>query len=164
MLSRLGYTVTNNDRKRIKRKLYETGKKENLSDMEKEKIYDDLRTLDKKEEYKHHDRDDLDYYGIRDIENLFDNDNDDDYYKPILVESSFRNNCKYYESRGDKDKKLSVKQYLYKIIPYLSDLINDHKTIRNESNEWKIQISMNVNLFLLMTLEKLVLFFCGVTM
>ena len=46
---------------------------------------------------------------------------------------------------GDKDKELSVKQCLYKIIPYLSDLINDHKTIRNESNEWKIQINMHVN-------------------
>ena len=30
-------------------------------------------------------------------------------------------------------------------MPYLSDLINDHKTIRNNSNKWKIQINMNVN-------------------
>ena len=80
---------------------------------------------------------------MRDIEKLF--SNVDDYYKPILVESSFKNNYKYYESRGDKDKKLSVKQYLYMIMPYLSDLINDHKAIRNESNEWKIQINMHVN-------------------
>ena len=28
---------------------------------------------------------------------------------------------------------------------YLSDLINDHQTIRNNSNEWKIQINMHVN-------------------
>ena len=27
----------------------------------------------------------------------------------------------------------------------MRDLINDHKAIRNESNEWKIQINMNVN-------------------
>ena len=149
LLSRLGNAVTNNDRKKVRRKFYKIGKKENLSDKEKEKIHDDLvelvRTLDKNEEYKYHDRDNLDYYGIREIENLFDNDNDDDYYKPILVESSFKNNYKYYESRGDKDKKFSVKQYLYKIMPYLSDLINDHKAIRNESNEWKIQINMNAN-------------------
>ena len=76
---------------------------------------------------------------------MFDNDNDDDYHKPILVESSFKDGYKYYESRGDKDKKLSVKQYLYKIVLYLSDLINYHKAIRNNSNEWKIQINMNVN-------------------
>ena len=41
--------------------------------------------------------------------------------------------------------KNSVKQYLYKIIPYLRDIINDHKTIRNESKEWKIQINMPIN-------------------
>ena len=142
-------TVTNNDRKKVRRKLYEIEKKENLSDKEKEKIYDDLlelvHNLNKKEEYKYHDRDDLDYYGIRDIENLFDNVDDNDYYKPTLVEGSFNNNYKYYESRCDKNKKLSVKQYFYKIMPYLSDLINDNKAIRNNSNEWKIQISMSVN-------------------
>ena len=31
------------------------------------------------------------------------------------------------------------------IMPYLSDLINCHKAIRNESNEWKIQLNMGVN-------------------
>ena len=127
--------------KQKKRKTFQIGKKE---------IHDHLvelvNTLNKKETYQYHDRDDLDYYGIRDIENLFDNDDDDnDYYKPILVESSFKNNYKYYESRGDKDKKLSVKQYLYKIMLYLRDIINDHKAIRNESKEWKIQITMHVN-------------------
>ena len=107
-----------------------------------------VNTLNKKEEYKYHDCDD--YYGIRGIENLFtndnDTDNDDNYYKLVLVETSFKNGYKYYESQGDKDKKLSVKQYLYKIIPYLSDLINDHKAIRSNSNEWKIQKNIHVNL------------------
>ena len=71
ILSRLGNTITNNDRKKIKKELYEIQNKENLSDKEKEKIYDNLvelvNTLNKKENYKYHDRDDLDYYGIRDI-------------------------------------------------------------------------------------------------
>ena len=79
MLSRLGNAVTDNDRKKIKRELYEIEKKENLSDKGKEEIYDNLvkivKTLDEKEAYQYHDRDDLDYYGIRDIF-----DNDDDYY------------------------------------------------------------------------------------
>ena len=61
ILSRLGNTVTNNDRKKIKKELYEIEKKENLSDKEKEKIYDDLvelvNTLNEKEQYKYHDRD-----------------------------------------------------------------------------------------------------------
>ena len=30
-------------------------------------------------------------------------------------------------------------------MPYLHDTINDHKAIRNKSNEWKIQINMHVN-------------------
>ena len=71
-------------------------KKKNLSDKEKEENYGNfaelVNAINKKEEYKYHDRDDLDYYGIRDIENFFDNDNadDDNYYKPILVKSSFK--------------------------------------------------------------------------
>ena len=151
ILSRLGNIVTKKYRKEIKKELYEIEKKQNLSDNEKEKIYDDLvklaNTLDKKEEHKHSDHDDLDYFGIRELENLFgDIDNDDNCYKPVLVRSSFKKNYKYYESRGDKgQKKLSVKQYLYMIMPYLADLVNDHKNIRNESNEWKIQLNMGVN-------------------
>ena len=71
---------------------------------------------------------------------MSDNDNDDDDdYKPILVKSSFKENFKYYESRGDKDKNLSVKQYLYKIMPYLSDLINEHKAIGNNSMNGKFK-------------------------
>ena len=98
ILSRLGNIVTNKDSncKKITEGLYEIEKKENLSDKEKEENYDHfaelVNAINKKEEYKYHDRDDLDYYGIRDIENLFDNDNadDDNYYKPILVKSSFK--------------------------------------------------------------------------
>ena len=90
ILSRLGNIVTKNDRKEIKKELYEVEKKKNLSDKEKEKNYDYLvnltNTLYKKEKYQYHDRDDLDYYGTKDIENVFTND-DDNYYKPILVKS-----------------------------------------------------------------------------
>ena len=64
MLSRLGNIVPKNDRMEIKKELYEIEKKENLSDKEKEKIYDDLlelvKTLDKKVKHKYYDRDDLD--------------------------------------------------------------------------------------------------------
>ena len=149
ILGRLGNTITSDDRKKIKKELYDIESKKNLSDNEKEKNYDNLvelgNKLNKKEKYKYHDSDDLDYDGIRDIENLFDNGNDNDYYKPILVKSSINESYKYYESRGDKDKKLSVKQYLYIIMPYLSDLINEHKAIENNSSEWKIQVNMHVN-------------------
>ena len=79
------------------------------------------------------------------MENLFGDVANDDYYKPILVKSSFKENQKYYESRGDQDKTLSVTQYLNMIKPYLSDLINDQKAIENNSNEWKTQINIHVN-------------------
>ena len=36
---------------------------------------------------------------------MFDADNNEDYYKPILVKSSFNESYKYYESGGDKDEK-----------------------------------------------------------
>ena len=94
-----------------------------------------VNKLNKKEKYRYYDRDDLDYHGIKDIENLFEADDNDDYYKPILVKSYFNESHKYYESRGDKDKKLSIEQYLDVIKPYLSDLINDHKAIKTSSNE-----------------------------
>ena len=123
-------------------------KKENISDKEKEEIYNHLvslvKTWDNKEKYKYHDRDDLDYFGIRNIENLCSNVVNNNYYKSILVKNSLNGNYKYYESRGDKDKKLSIREYLYRIMPYLGDLINDHKTIENNSSEWKIQINMQI--------------------
>ena len=83
---------------------------------------------------------------------------------PVLAKSYFKNNYKYYESRGDKDKKLSAKQYLYMIMPYLSGLINDHKNIRNESNEQKIQLNMSVNLISSIDTGEIHPFLCGVIM
>ena len=44
ILSRLRNTITNNDRKKIKKDLYEI-EKQNLSDREKEEIYDHLVEL-----------------------------------------------------------------------------------------------------------------------
>ena len=86
ILSRLGDIVTKNDREKIKKELYEIENKTNISDGKNERIDDNLlelvNKLNKKEKYRNNDRDDLDYHGIRDID-------DDDYYKPILVKSSF---------------------------------------------------------------------------
>ena len=64
-----------------------------------------------------------------------------------------------YESNGDKDKNLSPKNYLDTIRPYLSDIINYHKTPKNlkvhssnevfdfetQYGEWKIQLTMSIN-------------------
>ena len=132
ILSRLGNIAR--DQKKIKKELYEIEKKQNLSDNEKEKIYNYLVklaiNLDKKEEHESNDHDDDVYFGIKELENLLsDIDDDDDYYyKPVFVKSSFKKNYEYQESRGDKEKKKrSVKEYLYVIMSYLADLINSKK-------------------------------------
>ena len=135
ILARLGNAVTKNERNKIRKDLYKIEKKQKLIKTQKERVYRYLiqlaNALNKREEYKHSDNKDLDYFEIRDIENLF-IDADYDYYKPVLVKSSFENNYKYYEIRGDKDKKLSIKEYLYTIIPQLTELINERKNNRNE--------------------------------
>ena len=70
ILSRLENIVTKNDRKEIKKELYEIEKKKNFSNKKKEKNHNRLieliNTIDKKERYQCHDRNDLGYYGIRD--------------------------------------------------------------------------------------------------
>ena len=110
IINRLRDILPKKYRKDIKEKLYEIENKKNLSEQEKEEIDEDLRKLvkdfNKKKQYRYHDCDDFDYYEIRDIQNLFDEVSKEDYYKPILVKSSFKSNCKYYESRGDKEEKL----------------------------------------------------------
>ena len=62
------------------------------------------------------------------------------------------------ESRGNKGKNLSIKRYLKMIKPYLSHLMNKHKThgsaryhsgnkswIEKTSSEWRIQLTMAIN-------------------
>ena len=55
--------------------------------------------------------------------NLF----DEDYYKPIITNDAFNSNYIQYESKREKDKTSSIKEYLSMIRPYLVDTINDHK-------------------------------------
>ena len=121
ILSRLRDILPKKDRKEIKDKLYEIEHQRNISEAEKEENDEYLRKLvrilNNKEKNSSKNRDDLNYNGIRDIEILLGEISEEDYYKPIFVKSSFNDNYKYYESRGDKEKILSVKQYLNKIKP-----------------------------------------------
>ena len=45
-----------------------------------------------------------------------------------------------YESKGDKESKLSIDEYFDIIRPYLKDIIDDHKA----KGKWKIQLSMRI--------------------
>ena len=58
---------------------------------------------------------------IRDIRTLF--NQEDDYYKPIRVGNFWNSNYIEYESSGDRNQNLSVKEDLDKIKPYLGDII-----------------------------------------
>ena len=115
------------------------------------------RSLSKSKNY--YDYDDPDYKGIRDIENLFDEINED-YYKSVKTKSAFNGNYIEYESRGDRkdrDKNLSEEEYLDMIRPYLRDMINNHKApmklkvlsgeiIDDDSfGESKIHLTMQIN-------------------
>ena len=62
--------------------------------------------------------------------------NEEDYYKPTDAKSAFDGNYVLYESRGDKDGKLSLYEYFDNIKPDLKDMIDYYKS----KAEWKIQI------------------------
>ena len=66
---------------------------------------------------------------------------DKDYYKSIKAKSAFNSNYIEYETKGDENKNLSPEECLNIIRPYLSDIINDHKT----QSEWKTQLTMQIN-------------------
>ena len=53
---------------------------------------------------------------------------DEDYYKSIITNGAFNNNYIQYERKGNKNKILTPNKYLDMIRPYLSDIINNHKT------------------------------------
>ena len=77
------------------------------------------------------------------IKIIFDHINNDDYYQTILVKRSFKSIYECCEIRGDRDKKLSINQYFYMIMPPLTKLIDERKN--SNKKEQKVQLSMGVN-------------------
>ena len=63
------------------------------------------------------------------------------YYKLVPVSDFWSNNYMEYKSNGDRNKTLSVEEYLNKIRPYLKDIINNLK----KSDTWKIQLTIANN-------------------
>ena len=99
-----------------------------------DELHKKLLKLDKYYRY-----DDFEYTGIKNIHDLFKLSIDKDYYKPILVKSSYTNNYIQYESKGDKI--LTLKKYLALIEKYLKKLINYYKN----KGEWKVQLIADIN-------------------
>ena len=65
------------------------------------------------------------------LDKLFNRLNEEDYYKPTEVKSVFNGNYVLYESKGDKDARLSIDENFDIIRPYLKDAIDIHKARKN---------------------------------
>ena len=52
----------------------------------------------------------------------------------MKTNDAYNSNYIEYESKGDKNKTLSIKEYLNMIRPYLRDIINDDET----QGEWEV--------------------------
>ena len=77
---------------------------------------------------------------IRDNRNLFEPESED-YYEPVRVRNFWSRNYIECESNRDRNKTVSIIEYLYKIRPYLKDIINDLKKF----DTWKIQLTIAIN-------------------
>ena len=64
-----------------------------------------------------------------------------DYYKPVWVGSFWSKNYIEYENNGDRNKKLSLEEYLNKIRRYLKDILNDLKNSDPRKNQLTIAIN-----------------------
>ena len=128
--------------KKIRRNFFNIKKTKKLSTQKIKEIEENLFKLEKclSSFKKYCPQDDFGNKNLKGIRNLFNGiaSNDEDYYKPIKAAYSFDNNNNYIEnqSKGDKGKDLSVKKYLYMVIPYLSDIINNHKAHRKLKVHW----------------------------
>ena len=79
---------------------------------------------------------------LRDIKNLFEHEKkEENCYKPARVNNFWSNNYIEYENNDNRNKTLSVEEYLNKIRPYLKDIINNLK----KSDTWKIQLTIAYN-------------------
>ena len=77
---------------------------------------------------------------IRAIKNLF--EHQEKYYYKLVKVGIFRdNNYIKYKRSGDRNKNLSVKEYLNEIKPYLRDKILNLQ----KSDTWKIQLTIAIN-------------------
>ena len=69
------------------------------------------------------------------IKNLFGHE-EENYYKPLIINDFWSISYIEYESNSDRNKTLLVEEYLNKIRPYLKDIMNNLK----KSGTWKTQL------------------------
>ena len=85
---------------------------------------------------------------IRYIRTLFEQQEDHD--KPKIVSNFYNNIYIEYESNGDRNRNLSLDEYLNKIKPYLRNIIIDLQI----SDTWKIQLTIAINFISSIDVEK----------
>ena len=79
---------------------------------------------------------------FKNIKNLFEKEKEEEnYQKPVTVNNFQSNNHIEYKSNGDRNKMLSVDEYLNKLRSYLKDIKNDLK----KSGPQKIQLTIAIN-------------------
>ena len=119
ILTRLGPLLTNNERKKSTKDLYESLKKLNNTDKntrlrkkQKEnmlkRLISQYNILFKKVQFMNKDYSDLQYHGITDLKHMYNYINKDSYYDYTLIESFLEKTYELYQINGDKDKELSV--------------------------------------------------------
>ena len=77
---------------------------------------------------------------IRDIRTLF-GQQQQDYYKSERVNNFWKNSYSEYESNGDKNRNLSLNEYLNKVELYLRNI----KIDLQNSDVWKIELTIAIN-------------------
>ena len=101
-----------------------------------EKITKDIRNLFRLKKIK-----EIKDIVLRNRKNLFEYEKQEEtYYKPVRVNNVWSNNYTEYKCNGDKNKVLSVEEYLNKIRPYLKGISNNLK----KSDMWKIQLAIMI--------------------
>ena len=62
-------------------------------------------------------------------------------HERVRVSKFWNSNYIKYESNGDRNKKLSIKEYFDKIKPYLKDIVINLQ----KSDTWKIQLTIAID-------------------
>ena len=93
---------------------------ESLS-LDEGKIIKDIRNLFRQEKETKEIKDGI----LKYIKNLFQHEEEENYYRPVRVSKFQSNKYTEYESNGDRNKTLSLKEYLNK--PYLKFIMNNLK-------------------------------------
>ena len=93
MASKLGNILTKEERNVIRKELYKLQNKKRFTKTQRERAYvyliELVNTLNNKEKHQYSNFNDQDYFRIKDIENLFDTIDLNEYYKSVLTKEVF---------------------------------------------------------------------------